>query len=52
VRIELPHPLTLSIPKRGLVNRRVPGLAAGRYALRLIGGRGRAVLVVGGEPGP
>jgi hypothetical protein len=52
VRIELPHPLTLSVPKRGLVTRRVPGLPAGRYALRLLGRRGHAVLVVGGEPGP
>ncbi|MGZ4187293.1 MAG: hypothetical protein ACXVUE_22485 [Solirubrobacteraceae bacterium] len=42
---------SLSVPANGRASTLIPGLKAGEYAVK-IDGKTRAVLLIGGEPGP
>jgi hypothetical protein len=42
---------SLSVPANGRASTLIPGLRAGEYAVK-IDGKTRAVLLIGGEPGP
>jgi hypothetical protein len=51
VVVQTPTPHTLSVPAHGHASVLVPGLKAGAYAI-IVDGKPKAILLIGGEPGP
>ncbi|HEY1733464.1 MAG TPA: hypothetical protein VGG23_03375 [Acidimicrobiales bacterium] len=51
ITLRTPHPTSLTVQAHGQVEKLIDGLRAGSYPL-LLDGAARAVLTIGGAPGP
>jgi hypothetical protein len=51
ITLRTPHPVTLTVSPHGQAEKLIDGLSAGSYPLRL-DGAAKAVLTIGGAPGP
>jgi hypothetical protein len=51
VALRTPHPTTLTVPAHGQAEKLLDGFRVGSYALE-VDGAAKAVLTIGGAPGP